>query len=102
MDRPRAGFVHLTIHTPRPEHVEDQLRSMRRVAEAAADAPGLLRIGPWRDARSGRLIGLGLWESKDAFDAAMPRVFASLPDEPGAEQWEAQPVEVFHLTPADG
>lgn len=43
-------FAHLSIHYPKPEHVGDVLASMQRLADAAQGAPGLIAIGPWRDA----------------------------------------------------
>jgi hypothetical protein len=92
-------FVHVAVHHPKPEHVDDVLASMQQVAEVAAGAPGLVQIGPWRDARSGRLVGLSLWESEDAFRAAMPGIFAIVDHDPD-DTWEQAPIESFHLTPA--
>jgi hypothetical protein len=105
LDRPTGTwppqvFAHLSIHHPKPERVADTLDSMRRVAEAAQGAPGLIAIGPWQDARSGRIIGLALWESKEAFEAAMPAIFQSLPDPDPDGDWQERPTEGFRLTPA--
>ena len=97
---PRQAFVHLAVHYPKPEHVEDQLASMRRVADAAQGAPGLVSIGPWRDLRSGRVVGLSLWESKEAFDAAIPGIFARVDDPDPDGDWEERPPDSFHLRPA--
>jgi heme-degrading monooxygenase HmoA len=44
---------------------------MHRVDEAAHGAPGLIQIGAWRDAGSDQLVGLALWESPEAFEAAI-------------------------------
>ena len=68
-------FIHLAIHHPKPEHVDDMLASMHRVNQAAAGAPGLIEIGAWRDQGSDRLVGLARWESEEAFQAAAPRIF---------------------------
>ncbi len=97
---PAGVFVHLAIKYSKPEHVADNIASMRRVADAAQGAPGLIGIGPWRDARSGRVIGLSLWESKEAFESAMRSVFASLPDLDPDGEWDERPPDSFHLTPA--
>jgi heme-degrading monooxygenase HmoA len=51
-------FVHLAIHYPRPEHVDDVLASMHRVDKAAEGTPGLIQMGAWRDENSNRLVGL--------------------------------------------
>ena len=97
---PPGVFVHLAIKYSKPEHVADNVASMRRVADAAQGAPGLIAIGPWLDARSGRVIGLSLWESRGAFESAMPAVFGSLPDLDPDGDWDGRPPDSFHLTPA--
>jgi hypothetical protein len=75
-------FAHIAIHHPKPEHSEDMLASMKRVDAAAQGAEGLVQIGAWRDERTGRLIGLALWQSKEAFEAAAPGIFAAVADDP--------------------
>jgi quinol monooxygenase YgiN len=94
---PKA-FAHLTIKYPKPEHIEDVLASMQRVADAAQGARGLIRIGPWRDTRSGRVVGLAIWESKAAFEAAMPEVFRSYDDPDPEGTWEERPTDIMHIT----
>jgi hypothetical protein len=90
-------FTHMVVHYPKAEHFDDLLASMRRVAVAAQGAAGLVRIGPWRDDRSGRLVGLAIWESREAFEAAAPGIFAVVADDPIME-WSTQPTDIFHLT----
>lgn len=90
-------FIHLAIHHPKPEHVDDVLASMHRVDRAAAGAPGLIAIGAWRDQGSDRLVGLARWESEEAFQAAAPRIFAVVADDP-FDEWCEQPPESFRLT----
>jgi heme-degrading monooxygenase HmoA len=90
-------FVDLAIHYPRPEYVSDVLASMRRVNEAAEGTPGLVQIGAWRDKNTNRLVGLAMWESQEAFEAAAERIFAVVADDPW-DQWCERPIDVFHLT----
>jgi hypothetical protein len=90
-------FIHLTIHHPKSEHVDDMLASMHRVDQAASGAPGLIAIGAWRDQGSDRLVGLAQWESEEAFQAAAPRIFAAVADDP-FDEWYEQPTESFRLT----
>lgn len=57
-------------------------------------APGLLEIGPWLDRDRTRVVGVSKWESREAFEAAMPG--SGVPNEiihPG----EGKPREYFHL-----
>jgi heme-degrading monooxygenase HmoA len=91
-------FVHLAIHHPKPEHIEDLLASMHRVDSAAKGSPGLVQIGAWRDARSDRLVGLAIWESRDAFEASKERIFDAVADDPIMD-WSTRPPESFHLSP---
>ena len=90
-------FVHLAIHHPKPEYVADVLASMHRVDKAAQGAPGLIAIGAWRDQNSGRLVGLAQWESEQAFQAAAPRIFEAVADDP-FDEWWVRPPEILLLT----
>ena len=63
-------FSTLGIHYVKPEHVNDLLAAMRFINEAAHGAPGLLKIGAWRDILTGRVVGVSIWESRKAFEAA--------------------------------
>lgn len=90
-------FVHLAVHYPKPEYADDLLASMRRVDNAAQGAPGLVQIGAWRDQKSGRLVGLAIWESQEAFQAAAERIFQAVADDP-FDLWSERPPDSFHLT----
>jgi heme-degrading monooxygenase HmoA len=90
-------FVHLAVHYPKPECAADLLASMGRVDEAAQGSPGLVQIGAWQDQRSGRLVGIAMWESQDAFAASAERIFQAVADDP-FDQWLERPPDVFHLT----
>jgi heme-degrading monooxygenase HmoA len=92
-------FIHLAIHHPKPEHADDLLASMHRVDAAAQGAPGLIQIGAWRDQGTGRLIGLAVWESAEAFEASVGQIFEVVADAP-FDLWLEQPPDVFHLTQA--
>ncbi|MFB7867960.1 putative quinol monooxygenase [Streptomyces sp. NPDC056069] len=90
-------FVMLAVHHPLPAYKDEVLVTMQRVVEAAQGAPGLVQIDVWQDQPSGRLVGLSLWESQDAFEASRDEIFQVVADVPFA-QWEQQPPEVFLLT----
>jgi heme-degrading monooxygenase HmoA len=92
-------FAHLSIHYPRPEYAEQLLASMHRIDQAAHGTPGLIQMGAWRDAKSDRLIGLALWESREAYEAAAERIFAVAADDPILE-WATRPPDSLHLSPA--
>jgi hypothetical protein len=92
-------FTHIAIHTPKPEHRDDVIASMRRVDAASAGAKGLVQMGPWREIDGGRLVGLAIWESREAFLAAAPGIFAAVRDDP-FDEWEAEPTVSLHLEEA--
>lgn len=88
------SYIFMAVHYPAPGRLEEVHESMRRMATAAAGTPGLLEIGPWLDRDRTRVVGVSRWESRAAFEAAMPG--SGVPSQtihPG----EAKPREYFHL-----
>ena len=69
-------FTAIAIHRPHPDHVDDFVAHMRRVVDTTADADGLIEFSCWREA-DGRLIGFSRWESRAAFEAALPLIGAN-------------------------
>lgn len=89
-------FTHIAIHHPRPEYRDAVLESMRRVEAASVGAPGLVRMGPWREVDGARLVGIATWETREAFEAASPGIFAAVADDP-FELWETRSAESLYL-----
>jgi heme-degrading monooxygenase HmoA len=89
-------IVHLAIHTPRPERVDDLIASMHRFAAGGAGQPGLQEVHTMRDVRSGKLVGLAIWESRDAFDAGVEAMRAAVEDDPFLD-WEEGLPDVYLL-----
>ena len=92
-------FTHIAIHTPKPEHRDDVIASMRRVGAVSAGARGLVQMGPWQEIDGGRLVGLAIWESREAFLAAAPGIFAVVGNDP-FDEWDAEPTVSLHLEEA--
>ena len=92
-------FTHIAIHTPKPEHRDDVIASMRRVGAASAGARGLVQMGPWQEIDGGRLVGLAIWESREAFLAAAPGIFAVVGND-RFDEWDAEPTVSLHLEEA--
>jgi hypothetical protein len=87
-------YVFMAVHYPAPGQLDAVYASMKRMAESAAGTAGLLEIGPWLDRDRTRVVGFSKWESRAAFDAAMPG--SGVPNQvvhPG----ESRPREYFHL-----
>lgn len=91
--------IHLAVHFPKPEHADDLLASMKRLDAASTGAPGLVQMNAWRDAGSDRLVGLAIWESREAWEAEAPLIFETVANDPLTEWW-TQPPDSFHLGPA--
>ena len=92
-------FTHIAIHIPKPEHRDDVLASMQRAAAASDGVEGLLQMGPWQEIDGGRLVGLAIWASREAFLAAAPAIFAAVGDDP-FDVWEAEPTVSLQLEEA--
>ena len=88
------SYLFLALHYPKPEYESDLLAAMRRFDEALRRAPGLQRIGTWREPESGRIVGLALWDSQEAFESAL-QANAAVLDEIQSDVWEERPREVI-------
>jgi Antibiotic biosynthesis monooxygenase len=95
-----VAYIFMAVHYPAPGRADEVYESMARMAEAAAGTPGLLEIGPWLEHDGDRVVGISRWESRAAFDAAMPG--SGVPSTT-IHDGERKPRDYFHLTqpPAD-
>lgn len=87
-------YIFMAVHYPAEGKLDEVHASMRRMAASAAGTPGLLEIGPWLDRDRTRVVGVSRWESRAAFEAAMPG--SGIPNattHPG----ECRPREYLHL-----
>jgi heme-degrading monooxygenase HmoA len=89
-------IVHIAIHTPKPEHVDDLVDSMHRFAAAGRTQPGLQEVHTMRDAKSGKLFGLAIWESREAFEAGVGSMRAAVEDDSFLD-WEEGAPDVYLL-----
>jgi heme-degrading monooxygenase HmoA len=89
-------FVHLSVHEAKAQYEPDLIGSMHRFGAAAAGAPGLLHTATLKDERSGRLVGLMVWSSREAWQAGIERSRAVV-EHDDFEPWEEHEPEVFLL-----
>lgn len=87
-------IVHLAIHTPTPGGVEPLIASMQRFAAAGRTQPGLREVHTMRDEGTGALLGLAIWESREAFETGVVAMRAAVEDDPFLD-WENGPPEVY-------
>jgi heme-degrading monooxygenase HmoA len=89
-------FVHMSIHYPKPHTRDLVLDSMRRYGAAMKGKPGFRTASALRDERTGKLIGMAFWDSKEHWIAAKPAMDEAVKDDPFHE-WEDVPPKVYHL-----
>jgi len=89
-------FVHMSIHYPKPGMQDLILDSMRRYGAAMKDKQGFQRSYALRDLKTGRLVGLAMWDSFEEWSAAKPAMDAAVRNDPFHE-WEDVPPKVYHL-----
>jgi len=91
-------FVHIAIHRPRPETEALVIDSMHRFGAAMQSQPGFIQTHTLKDPRNGDLVGLAMWETKEAWLTARPAMQEAVKDDP-FEDWEDTPPEVYQLEP---
>ena len=89
-------FVHMAIHQPKPGKEKLLIESMHRFGAAMHGADGLNQVHALQDESTGALIGLAIWDSKEKWQAAHPKMLEAIKDDT-FEEWEDNPPEVFHL-----
>jgi heme-degrading monooxygenase HmoA len=87
-------IVHIAIHTPTPEGAEPLIASMQRFAAAGRTQPGLRGVHTMRDQDSGKLLGIAIWESREAFENGVAAMRAAVEDDPFLD-WEDAMPEVY-------
>ena len=91
-------YIFMAVHYPQPGTSDEVYGRMSGMAESMAGTPGLLEIGPWLDGDGQRVIGLSRWESRAAFEKAMPG--SGVPNAT-VHEGESRPREYFHLIRPD-
>jgi heme-degrading monooxygenase HmoA len=89
-------FTHLSIHHPKAGQEQFLIESMQRFAAAMQGQPGLQQAYTLRDGRTGTLVGLAIWDSREAMTAARPAMAAATVND-DFDAWEEGDPEVFHL-----
>jgi hypothetical protein len=87
-------YLTVRIHYPKPEHKEDTLAAVKKVADAARTFAGLVEIGAWVDETNDRIVNMSLWESEEQAVEATKEMHPLFADIPWSE-WERQPSENF-------
>lgn len=89
-------FILMSIHHPRPEHEAALIDSMHRYGNAIRGHEGLHSIHTLKDQGSERLVGLAVFESREAFERLAPIARAAVKDDP-FDVWERVPIDGLQL-----
>jgi heme-degrading monooxygenase HmoA len=89
-------FVSISIHHPRQRSEQELIASMHRYGAAARTQKGLREVHTLRDQRTGVLVGLAIWENREAKTAAGPALAAATAGD-DFDSWESEPAAVFSL-----
>lgn len=87
----RMTYAVVSVHTPKPEHRDAVIDSMQRYGAVARQQPGLEFVGVVDD-EDGRLVGVALWDSAEAAEAARPALMAEVGHDPFAT-WDEVPID---------
>jgi quinol monooxygenase YgiN len=87
----------LAIHHPRPDHVDDWTRVLRRTAADSEGRAGFVDSAIFRDTRSNRLVALTRWETEEAVEGHVSSSLAAARELDG--EWGAGPTEMLVLEP---
>jgi hypothetical protein len=88
-------FVSISVHRLKPGKEPLMLDSMRRYGEAARQEGGLQRVHTLKDEKSGALVGLAIWDSKEAYEAAGPALMKAVEGDDFAD-WHDGPWDSYH------
>lgn len=91
-------FIFYSIHYPQPEKEELLVQSMHEFGELMKKQPGNIFQAPYpfKDPEKGTLMGISIWESREAFQIALPTLQSARQNSPSRE-WEIKPTEVYML-----
>ena len=88
-------FFHLSIHRPKPGKEKDLTASMKRFGEACMQHDASRGANTLFDEERGVLIGVAVWDSKQDWEEAIPKISKSVEKDP-FDEWEETVPEVFH------
>ncbi len=89
-------YAVISVHTPKPGYRDKLIDSMNRFGAALQGQPGLVGAHTLAETEGNRLIGLAMFETREAAQAAMPIANQAVAND-DFELWEASETEGFRL-----
>ncbi len=91
-----STYVQLSIHSPRPGKEALVIDSMHRFQTAIKNKPGMKSATTFKDRKSGRLVGIAIWDSWESMNSARPAMVESTKND-RFDEWEESEMETFQL-----
>jgi hypothetical protein len=88
-------FFHTSIHPPKPGKEKDLIDSMHRFGEACMLHDASRGANTLFDEERAVLVGVAVWDSKQDWEEAIPKIRKSVENDP-FDEWEDTVPEVFH------
>ena len=94
-------FLFYSIHYPFPDKEALLVQSMHAFGELMSQQPGFVFVAPYpfKDPEKGTLMGISMWTTREAFEAASVALQSARSIRPAAD-WERKPTEVYRLDSA--
>lgn len=89
-------YIQIAIHHPKTGKEELLIASMHRYGAAVRTQPGIREVYTLQDAEEGVLVGLAIWKSEEALEAARPALREAIKDD-DFEDWEEREIEGYRL-----
>ena len=94
-------FIFYSVHYPQPDKEELFAENMRQFDELMKQQIGIVFVSPYpfKDPERGALVGISIWESQEAFQAAIPNLKET--KDYSFLEWEAKTSELYLLNSTD-
>ncbi len=91
-------FIFYSIHYPKPDKEALLVESMHNFGVLMERQPGIIFVAPYpfKDPDKGTVMGISIWESEEAFQAALPTLQNARKNAP-SHDWESKPPDVHML-----
>lgn len=89
-------IMHLTIHHPDPDKVDDLIETTRQFERAMRSQPGVLSVHTLKDVDTGAVVSLAVYSSKESWLEAQPAM-ARVETAEDFTLWDSEPPTIYHL-----
>ncbi|MBU0518470.1 hypothetical protein KKA00_03690 [bacterium] len=88
-------FFHISIHHPKEGKEQELIASMQRFGAKCMEFDANRGANALHDKAKNVLIGVAVWDSKEEWEEAIPKISKVVAHDP-FDEWEDEPPQVFH------